>query len=600
MHLHTLNDNMGELTRSFSTPSGKTEFVIRESFEKSRALKILALFLCYIYAGHPETPYGHSKNIISIRGGILHLQPLLKPSDRLFEFFVLSKALWLNKAELDLQAKSKQLEREVHFARSILGFTFVDDETAPEHKRDVANSVVVSAILRWMEDHVVKDIPSSTFQSLSSTFDEMKVNCPQQYNGIFDEQRYQHHQAHGFQITLHSTESEEIPFLEVVSKEENDDKAPVPWGSTFEPQLITSYSQGAPVYERTSDIDSINTLESMTSMQFDDPMDNTENAAIEQDVTSQQTPPVQQPQTTDMAEFPAPKQESVMSGPDDTPLAQVGCCDRPLDELLWEFHSRHSTAERKSVQTQDVVSGKGEKAKMHNTGYRELIRAVAPTYKSTNSGDPHKDLEEKRRLAYGICLEVVNRGGRFLGKNNQPLPAKDAFKRVMTSLKDWKKPSHKRWTGQRRKKVAAKAKTTVLKQRPSNQCRPPLVKKGTKPTVSKSLPKAASASLPRLRRVREIPGTATHYPAQPMCLPNTAPTDLADMLQRACEMPRNATHYPVQPMCLPNTAPIDLPDMPQRACEIPGNATQHPVLSEFYEGTIDDSIQFNPSTFFSL
>ena len=503
------------------------------------------------------TPSRHIKNIISIRGGILHLQPLLKPSDRLFEFFVLSKALRLNKSELDLQAKSKQLEREVvHFARSILGFTFVD-ETAPEDERDVANSVVVSAILRWMENHIVKDIPSSTFQSLSSTFDEMKVNCAQQQdNGILDEQRYQHHQAHGVQTTLHSTELEEIPFLEVVSKEENeipvlevfskeenDDNAPLPLGATFEPQLITSYFQGAPMFETTNDIDFFDTLVSMTNMQFDDPMDNTESAAIEQDVMTSQTRSVQQPQTTEMAEFVAPQQESVMSGPDDTVLAQVGC-DRPVDELRVEFHSRHSTAERQSVYTQDVVSGKGEKAKIHNTGYLELIRAIAPIYKSTNSGDHQKDLEEKRRLAYGICLEVVNRGGRFLGKNNQPLPAKDAFRRVMTSLKDWKKANHNRCTGRRRTKVAAKAKTAVLKQRPSIQCRPPLVKEGTKPTASKSLPKPASVTLSDMpQRACEISGTAMHYPGQPTCLPNTTPTDLLDIPQRAWEMPGNAIHF---------------------------------------------------------
>eukprot|EP00522_Entomoneis_paludosa_P001409 CAMPEP_0172477098 /NCGR_PEP_ID=MMETSP1065-20121228/70717_1 /TAXON_ID=265537 /ORGANISM="Amphiprora paludosa, Strain CCMP125" /LENGTH=921 /DNA_ID=CAMNT_0013235337 /DNA_START=421 /DNA_END=3186 /DNA_ORIENTATION=- len=113
---------------------------------------------------------------------------------------------------------------------------------------------------------------------------------------------------------------------------------------------------------------------------------------------------------------------------------------KSLEELRLELDALHPQPDYvRNIQIGDVVSGRGEMANRQNQHYLELIRINAPLYRLIDTGDPAEDLVQKRKMAYCIALRIARQGCCFVGKDDKPLSPKQAFQRVIASLKDWGK-----------------------------------------------------------------------------------------------------------------------------------------------------------------
>eukprot|EP00522_Entomoneis_paludosa_P006389 CAMPEP_0172451990 /NCGR_PEP_ID=MMETSP1065-20121228/9772_1 /TAXON_ID=265537 /ORGANISM="Amphiprora paludosa, Strain CCMP125" /LENGTH=455 /DNA_ID=CAMNT_0013203963 /DNA_START=721 /DNA_END=2088 /DNA_ORIENTATION=+ len=332
----------------------------------------------------------HHPKVISIENGVLQLDPSRKPCEALFQAFILSKLVWFLLAELDTQEKTKLLEREVDFARSKLGFTFTNSDTEPE----ATNSAVVQGILAWAELKVKPKVSTKTFHRLQQTLVEMKSDTNQVCAG----------RPHRFQRAVES-----------IRKRETEEKDDLP-----QPLDVTSSDSFAP---GTS-------LPNIQPADLDGLFDSVCSRSVQIEEVPMASPRRITRNTSKRLRATEPANIKAVAGEKRTL--------NDLKELLDELHPRES--KKRCIRSHDVVSGKGERAKQQNQHYLELIRSNAPVFRGMDTGNPDRDLEEKRKMAYRIALEVVEQGGCFVGQDDRPMSPKQAFKRVMTSLKDWRKP----------------------------------------------------------------------------------------------------------------------------------------------------------------
>ena len=346
-----------------------------------------------------ETKDQHRR--IAVQEGELQLQPQLRSCDGLFQVFLSTKVLGIVTSNLTLTAKSKELEREVDKVHTELGFSFID--ISSRYTQEPPRVCIIFAILVWIEKNLERSVPSSSTRLVQKTLQELKAyffEKDERMRGDVQDQWQQDDGLRKATITTRSGTSEST------------------FNHVFKPKS-RSTDQGDN-HDLFHPLDSFPTDKSVCQS----------GSTVRVDTTISNRPSDRRKQK---AQSTINRVAPVLVG-----------CKRSLSELKKEFYGQHTRAKRRKRQKHDVVSGKGEKAKIQNAGYLELIRSNAPFFRAMNTGDPDTDLEEKRRLAYCICIKVVDRGGCFLGKDNKPMEAHKAFKRVMTSLKDWRKPADKK------------------------------------------------------------------------------------------------------------------------------------------------------------
>jgi hypothetical protein len=92
------------------------------------------------------------------------------------------------------------------------------------------------------------------------------------------------------------------------------------------------------------------------------------------------------------------------------------------EELGYEF-----------VAGKDVLSGRGQKVKVLNTHYRDLIRKFHPDYVAAGFGG------KRRKLAECICNTIFQNGGRFLDFKGKAMTEQQCQQKIMKALKDFSK-----------------------------------------------------------------------------------------------------------------------------------------------------------------
>jgi len=107
----------------------------------------------------------------------------------------------------------------------------------------------------------------------------------------------------------------------------------------------------------------------------------------------------------------------------------------------------------------DVVKGKGETVKRINEHFICLVRRYCDDYcAASNNG-------EKREVARSVMKEVADNGGRFLDAKGDELDKKQAFTKVMKSLKDARR-SYSKMAGNQIKR--AKAGSSANRSQPTH------------------------------------------------------------------------------------------------------------------------------------
>ncbi|KAL7575566.1 hypothetical protein ACA910_020141 [Epithemia clementina (nom. ined.)] len=379
------------------------------------------------------------RSIIKIRGGVLDLQPDIN-IDRLLKCLLLSKGMGIIEADLDLNERNKQLQQIVDFLRST-GCTFVD--TSSPDSDPPSNNVVIDAILQWMGNVSETNSQASGFQFNEQFIDvQQPQNATHRIDNTFSNIMQGFPRVHETTIPVASVREETSSDLAMqesnqsillsVDLSSDDRNYLLDWAHTIEPVDKSMFESAETIPGDTVEGSTISVDEDFRAS-------NVFRATTEHESPQEDKPPQANSTTSS-----SPQLKPEIAAPEEHTAPALAGCKRTLDDLRDEFYARHPKAKRRCIHKSDVVSGKGEKSKIQNEEYLELIRDNAPFFRSMNTGDPNKNLNEKRRLAYCIALEIVNRCGCFLGTDSKPLEANKAFKRVMTSLKDWRKPSEKK------------------------------------------------------------------------------------------------------------------------------------------------------------
>ncbi|KAL7580147.1 hypothetical protein ACA910_012903 [Epithemia clementina (nom. ined.)] len=93
----------------------------------------------------------------------------------------------------------------------------------------------------------------------------------------------------------------------------------------------------------------------------------------------------------------------------------------------------------------DVVSGKGGKVQQLNRHFRNMVAAAYPTYDSTTSKI------SKRKIGLKIYQAIIDRGGKFLDLDGNPMDRPKSILKVMKALKD-----AKTWTSDAKRQAKRK------------------------------------------------------------------------------------------------------------------------------------------------
>ena len=400
-----------------------------------------------------ETETKDQQRRIALHEGELQLQPQVRSCDGLFQVFLLTKVLGIVMSDHNLTEKSNELEREVDKVHTELGFSFIDasSRSAPEPTK----ARIILAILVWIEKNLERKVPTSSTHLVQNTLEELKSLFYERDDHMRSDVQDRCHREDGVHrasvtpCSVNSTYAKPSP--------EMDEKEG------------TSESISNPVFQQKA-----RSTESITGTDDKEDLFETKASFRTDKVICQSGGPTISNRSSARRKQ---KDQSNMLGV----APELMDCTRSLSELKKEFYLQHQRAKRRRRHKHDVVSGKGEKAKMQNEGYLELIRSNAPFFRAMNTGDCDTDLDEKRRLAYCICLKVVGRGGCFLGKDNKPMETHKAFKRVMTSLKDWRKPGGKKSKGTKKSQKKTLPYPKLNHTGESDQTRDPVIVRSHNP-----------------------------------------------------------------------------------------------------------------------
>ena len=369
---------------------------------------------------------------IPIDNGILKLDPKRKPCDSMIQTFFLNSMFWYYVGDLDQQEQTKMLERDIEFARYKLGFRFIHQET----KKEVSNGAVINAVLKWKQHNVKEHVPGTTFRHLQ----EATIN-------MMTTPKIKHQIVQGVQGRPHRLQRvvDELTVTAVSSDEGDAEDL-----SSSEPQPLDVGSNHSiipdiPFDQLSGLFDSVDSQpeqeEQEANISPQEIITNPEHIVSQEQIESTAVPGARR--TTRVTSDPHRVSTNDVSLSDQSNgLPKVWSGDkRSLEQLRRELDQKHPVCNKKRrIERYDVVSGKGEKAKQQNEHFLAMIRGCAPVYQSMRTENPDKDLDDKRRLACLIALEIADNGGCFVGKDECPLSPKAAFKRVMTSLKDWRRP----------------------------------------------------------------------------------------------------------------------------------------------------------------